>query len=64
MNTLIVLTLSVLTGTTEGAQEAWKGYNQGIAWEASLESAKARATREGKPLLLHQLVGDMNREGC
>ena len=64
MRTLFVIAVLALTGTTISAQEAWKGYNQGITWEDSLDSAKAKATREGKPILLHQLVGDMNLEGC
>ena len=46
------------------AQEAWGGYNHGIRWEASLDAAKVRAAREGKPILFHQLVGDLDREGC
>ncbi len=46
------------------AQEPWKDYNRGIQWEKSLDEAKARAAREGKPILFHQLVGDMDKEGC
>lgn len=46
------------------AQEPWKGYNQGIKWEKSLDDAKARAAREGRPILFHQLVGDMDKDGC
>ncbi len=34
------------------------------AWKAGLEPALARARREGKLLLLFQLVGDLDLEGC
>ena len=64
MRTLIALPLTLLTATTAVAQESWKSYNKGITWEDSLEAAVARASREGKPILLHQLVGDMSLEGC
>jgi hypothetical protein len=42
----------------------WRGYNRGVRWEKSLAAAQERAAREGKPILLYQLVGDLNREGC
>ncbi len=42
----------------------WAGYDQGVRWEKSLDAAKARAAREGKPILFYQLVGDLDREGC
>ena len=35
-----------------------------IHWETSLDAARARAAREGKPVLFHQLVGDLDKEGC
>lgn len=35
-----------------------------IRWEASLDAARARAARERKPILFHQLVGDLDKEGC
>ena len=35
-----------------------------IRWETSLDAARARAAREGKPVLFHQLVGDLDKEGC
>jgi ABC-type sugar transport system substrate-binding protein len=54
-----------------GAQQAkapkpvpWQGYNQGVKWEASLDEALKRAARENKPVLLYQLVGDLDKEGC
>lgn len=43
---------------------AWKSYNKGVKWEKSLDDAKARAAKEGKPILLYQLVGDVDKEGC
>jgi len=42
----------------------WIGLAKGIRWEASVPEAMARAKKEGKPVLLHQLVGDLDREGC
>ncbi len=42
----------------------WAGYNQGVRWEKSLDEAKKRAAKEGKPILFHQLVGAMDKEGC
>ncbi len=48
----------------EAAPAAWKTYNAGVRWEASLEDAQKRAAETGRPILLHQLVGDLNKEGC
>jgi hypothetical protein len=45
-------------------QTGWKGYNRGVRWEKSLDDAKARAAKEAKPILLYQLVGDLDKEGC
>ena len=42
----------------------WKGYTRGVKWEKSVEAAQARAAKEAKPILLYQLVGDLNKEGC
>ena len=42
----------------------WKPFNKGVKWEKSLDDAKARAAKEGKPILLYQLVGDLDKEGC
>jgi hypothetical protein len=50
-----------------GAQQElppWKGYNRGVRWETSLDAARARAAKEGKPILLYQLVGNLAKEGC
>ena len=38
--------------------------SEAIRWEPSLDAARARAAREGKPVLFHQLVGDLDKEGC
>ena len=35
-----------------------------IRWEGSLDAARARAARENKPVMFHQLVGDLDKEGC
>jgi len=40
------------------------GLRGGVKWESSFEGAKRRAAREGKPILLYQLVGDLDKEGC
>ena len=42
----------------------WAGYNQGVRWEASVDEAFRKAEQTGKPVMLHQLVGDMKAEGC
>jgi hypothetical protein len=42
----------------------WSGYNQGVRWELSLDQALKKAEQTGKPVMLHQLVGDMKAEGC
>jgi hypothetical protein len=43
---------------------AWIGAGKGVKWEDSLERARRRAAEEGKPVLLFQLVGDLDKEGC
>jgi len=35
-----------------------------VRWEKSLDDAKKRAAAEKKPVLLYQLVGDLDKEGC
>ena len=42
----------------------WPGLREGVRWERSLPAATRRAAREGKPVLLFQLVGDLDKEGC
>ncbi len=46
------------------AQADWAEYGKGVKWEATLDAAKKRASKEKKPILFHQLAGDMNKEGC
>jgi hypothetical protein len=36
----------------------------GIAWETSLDAAKARAEREGKPTFLLHMMGRLDEEFC
>lgn len=61
-----IFAIAVLVASTAvlQAEEEWKGYNRGIRWEKSLDAAKTRAAKEGKPILFHQLVGDLDKEGC
>jgi hypothetical protein len=66
-----VLAIGILAGmaAVAAAQNApkagpWSGYNRGVHWEASVEEALKKAGETGKPVLLHQLVGDMKAEGC
>ena len=56
--------LSAQTCCKEGVPSKWKLYNKGVRWYDSLEEAKKVAAREGKLIMLHQLVGDMDKEGC
>ena len=42
----------------------WAGYNQGVRWETSVDEAFRKAEQTGKPVMLHQLVGNMKAEGC
>lgn len=62
MKSMIAIGVLALASTA-GSQD-WKGYARGIRWEKSLDAAKARAAREGKPILFHQLVGDLDKDGC
>ena len=50
----------------KGGKDAkpWAGMKGGVTWETSLDEARKRAAREGKPILLYQLVGDLDKEGC
>jgi hypothetical protein len=61
---LIAIGFLLAAASAARAGEEWKGYNQGIRWEKSLDAAQLRAAREGKPILFHQLVGDMDKDGC
>lgn len=70
MKRIVIAGAAFLLGTAAAwAQQTvkptdWKGYTKGVKWEKSLEVAKARAAKEGKPVLLYQLVGDLSKEGC
>jgi len=56
----------LLIASAAQAQDAkpWALYDRGVRWEKSLDDALARAAKEGKPVLFHQLAGDMDKEGC
>ncbi len=56
----------LLLGSMAHAQEKkdWDGYNKGITWEKSLDDAKQKAAESKKPILVHQLVGDLDKVGC
>jgi len=64
MKSIVAFGILLAAVANAGAGEAWKDYGKGIRWESSLDAAKARAAREGKPILFHQLVGDLDKEGC
>ena len=48
----------------EGVPAKWRGYQGGVRWYDSLEEAKAQARKKKRLLLVHQLVGDMDKQGC
>jgi hypothetical protein len=64
MKSMIAIGVLLAAAATARSDDAWKNYDKGIRWEKSLDDAKARAAREGKPILFHQLVGDLDKEGC
>ena len=66
-----VMAIGILAGMAAAAAaqsspmpHPWPGYNKGVHWEASLDEALKKAEQTGKPVMLHQLVGDMKAEGC
>ena len=66
-----VMAIGILAGMAAAAAAQstpkptpWSGYNKGVHWEASLDEALKKAEQTGKPVMLHQLVGDMKAEGC
>ena len=61
---LLAATPAFAQKTSKIEPKAWDKYDKGVKWERSLDEAKARAAGEGKLVMLHQLVGDMNKEGC
>jgi len=64
MKSMIAIGVLLASAAAARADESWKDYDKGIRWEKSLDAAKLRAAREGKPILFHQLVGDLDKEGC
>jgi hypothetical protein len=64
MKSIIALGVLLASAAAVRAGESWKNYDQGIRWEKSLDAANLRAAKEGKPILFHQLVGDLDKEGC
>ncbi len=61
---LLIVALAAPLQAKPPKPRPWEGYNQGVKWEASLDDAMKRAAKENKPVLLYQLVGDLNKEGC
>jgi hypothetical protein len=55
---------AVAAAQSASKPEPWSGYNRGVHWENSLDEALKKAAETGKPVMLHQLVGDMKAEGC
>ena len=55
---------AVAAAQTAPKPPKWAGYDRGVHWESSLDQALKKAAETGKPVLLHQLVGDMKEEGC
>ena len=64
MKPMVAFGVLLVVAATAAADDSWEGYNRGIRWEKSLDAAKARAAKEGKPILFHQLVGDLDKDGC
>ena len=64
MKLMAAIGVLLASAATARAGDSWKDYDKGIRWEKSFDAAKARAAREGKPILFHQLVGDLDKEGC
>lgn len=43
----------------------WKSYNKvGVMWTQPMDAAVKQARKTGKLLMVFQLVGDMDKEGC
>ena len=59
MKSMILMGVVFAAATARGGES-----DRGIRWEKSLDAARLRAAREGKPILFHQLVGDLDKEGC
>ncbi len=42
----------------------WADYNKGIRWSQPAVEAVEQARRDNKLLMIFQLVGDLDKEGC
>ena len=49
---------------TTAKPKPWPEYNKGVLWKRTLEEAQAESKSSGKPIMIFQLVGDMDMEGC
>ena len=63
MKSMVVISV-LFAAATAWTGETDKDLHRGIRWEKSLDAARLRAAKEGKPILFHQLVGDLDKEGC
>jgi len=72
MRTLLIVVAMAATAHAQARSRStapeeappWPQYNRGVKWERSLEAACQKAARENKPVMLFQLVGDLDREFC
>lgn len=72
MRTLLIVAAMAATAHAQARSDStrsedappWPLYDQGVKWERDLEAACRRAARENKPVMLFQLVGDLDREFC
>lgn len=56
--------LPPLEAPPERGMIPWAGYNVEFSWEPDLESARALARSADRPILLFQVVGNLNKDGC
>jgi len=42
----------------------WAGYNKGVQWVQTMDDAVKKARDETRILMVFQLVGDLDKEGC
>ena len=42
----------------------WADYNKGVKWSQPAVESVEKARRENKLLMVFQLVGDVDKEGC
>ena len=48
----------------EKGPKPWPGYNKGVQWVQAMDSALKKARDENRILMVFQLVGDLDKEGC